>query len=109
MSLLLAWLCSASFHVALERGGIGFGHLASLPALPVVQRLDGMSLVEMEHQVELRGQVRAKVVADALALRTIDHPDGSLQAFCGEELRGLILRAQGQQEVGKSAFLSAIA
>ena len=46
-----------------------------------------MAFVDVDHGVELRGQPRAKIVARALGVGTVDHADGALESWPGERGR----------------------
>src|SRR4051812_24681413 len=56
--------------------GIRLRRLPLLPARAPLEWLEGAGLIEMEHEVELRGEIGEEVVAVPLRLRTIDHADG---------------------------------
>src|SRR5205823_8645697 len=62
-----------------ERGRVGLRQLAALPAGRPLERHQRARLVEVDDRVELVGQPGVKVVAPALGLRAVDHPDGALE------------------------------
>jgi hypothetical protein len=64
-----------------HRDRIRLRRVATLPAGRALQRLDGARLVDVDHRVELVGQSRPEVVADALGLRPVDHADCPLQPW----------------------------
>src|SRR5436309_3151493 len=87
----LAWIDNASVQFPLNiyatkgsihrlhREGRRFWHLARVPVGRALGQLDCPGLVEMEHRVELAPQPRPEIVARALGVGTIDHPDGPLK------------------------------
>src|SRR5215218_6490133 len=66
---------------------VGLGRLVSrLPVRLPFERLDGRRLVEVEHGVELLGELRVEVVAQALGLGPVDDADGALEPGRAQEL-----------------------
>src|SRR5205085_1953341 len=68
---------------------------------PALQRLERGGLVDVQHRVELRRQMRPEVVTYALGLGAIDYADGALEARLTERLPQRPL-AQEQQETFES-------
>ncbi len=51
-----------------------------------VEGLHGGGLVEVDHGVELVGDLRVEVVTHPLGARAVDHPDRALEPRRGERL-----------------------
>src|SRR5437773_992754 len=70
-----------SIFLPLHARGIGFRHLAFLARRHLMQRMQGVRLVEKEKRIVAARQHRRHVIAELLVFGMIDHADRAMAAW----------------------------
>ena len=76
---------------------IGFRYFCAVPHRTAFQRLDRPGVVEVDHGVELVGQPRVEVVAEAFGLGPVDDADRALEPRLAQAVRDVASPRSGSR------------
>ena len=81
-----------------DPGRIGLRGFPDLPHGRPFERLQRRAVINVDHAVELIGEVRIEVVASKLGLRAVDHADRPMPPWLAQTLCECIVKASSQEE-----------